>query len=455
VVASGSAAPAYSIELEREWLGSAFLRLDCAQAVVDGPSDILYAPIHQHVHEAMRQLVTRGMVPTPALVVDELCPQGGDEEERVVSHVLACHDAIMASTPEMTRYTQQRLQQYATRRWLREECMRTLTLIDQPDPEALVLETIQRLMTHRTMRSGCTVRSIGDLVAHVYEHLDDEPTGITWGFPRLDAVFGPNGQDWLTFIGGRPSSGKTALALNMAHAVARTGRPTLFASLEMSDEAAATRILSGVAGVSAKDIRERKVSELQRAVGQIAAACNDLRDVPMYIMTPRASIADIRREAIRLQAEVGQPLGGLYIDRIELLKEVKEAPISESRTATTKAALALQDLAKELQIPVICLVQMSRDIEKRGAHRPRMSDARESGTIEEVAMVMMLFEQLDPDNMPPPGHQQTRKIHVVKNMHGTTGWAPLRFIPWATTFTDMTDAEYEAEVKMAERMRRT
>jgi replicative DNA helicase len=445
VVASGSTAPAYSIELEREWLGSAFLRLDCAQAVVDGPSDILYAPIHQHVHEAMRQLVTRGMVPTPALVVDELCPQGGDEEERVVSHVLACHDAIMASTPEMTRYTQQRLQQYATRRWLREECMRTLTLIDQPDPEALVLETIQRLMTHRTMRSGCTVRSIGDLVAHVYEHLDDEPTGITWGFPRLDAVFGQNGQDWLTFIGGRPSSGKTALALNMAHAVARTGRPTLFASLEMSDEAAATRVLSGVARVSAKDIRERNVQDLVRAVEQIAAACNELRDVPMYIMSPRASIADLRREVMRLQAQTGQQLGGLYIDRIEHLQDVRDSR-EDLRIATGRAASALQDLAKEMQVPVVCLAQLSRDIEKRGDGKPRKSDFRESGAIEENAMVLMAFEHEAPQEHAGAGVDQVRVLHVVKNMHGAVGWSPMRFRPYAVTFEDLSDQEYVAAV---------
>ena len=434
----------HDLEMERELLGCSFIALDLAGMVADTAEDLYYTQAHRDIHHAIKRIVAQGGVPTPGLVVDELRPEV-QERDACTAAVLACLDAIAVAVPATVSHLIARLQDHATRRWLQRLCMQCIDdLSGQTPPRDLITRMTQDLLAHREMRSTCTLRSIGDVVAEVYDTLDRPQDGVTWGFSRMDAIYGMNGQDWLTFIGGRPSSGKTALALNMAYNVAASGRPTLFASLEMSDAQAGTRVLSGVARVSAKNIRERMFDGLNRpvdeVVGQIARACGEMRDVPMYISAPRASIADLRRDVLRVQQATGQRLGGLYIDRLELLGEIKESKGDSQHIATMRAAVALQDLSKELQIPILCLVQLSREIERRGGGMPRMSDARESGSVEECAMVMMLFEHQQHE----PGWVQYRRLHVVKNMHGQTGAIDMAFVPDSTYFRDVTDAELQS-----------
>lgn len=431
----------HDLEMERELLGCSFIALDLAGMVADTAEDLYYTQAHRDIHHAIRRIVAQGGVPTPGLVVDELRPEV-QERDACTAAVLACLDAIAVAVPATVSHLIARLQDHATRRWLQRLCMQCIDdLSGQTPPRDLITRMTQDLLAHREMRSTCTLRSIGEVVAEVYDTLDRPQDGVTWGFSRMDQIYGQNGQDWLTFIGGRPSSGKTALALNMAYNVAASGRPTLFASLEMSDAQAGTRVLSGVARVSAKNIRERDLGDLGDAIERIALACGEMRDVPMYISAPRASIADLRRDVLRVQQATGQRLGGLYIDRLELLGDVKGASSDDLRLATTRAAVALQDLAKELQIPILCLVQLSRDIERRGDRVPRKSDVREAGAIEEVATVMMLFEHQVFEDL---GGVQYRWLHVVKNMHGQCGALPLAFLPYATTFREVSDAELQS-----------
>jgi len=226
---------------------------------------------------------------------------------------------------------------------------------------------------------------------------DGHVTGITTGLTDLDHKLGGLHDSDLLILAARPSMGKTSLAVNVAYNAAKAyaesggeqGGIVGFFSLEMSSDQLATRILSDESGISGDDIRKGNIKETD--FRKFVEASQKLSQVPLYIDdTPALTIGAVRTRARRLKRQYG--LNMLVIDYLQLLQGSGSAQSSGNRVLEiSEITRGLKAIAKELQIPVIALSQLSRAVEQREDKRPMLSDLRESGSIEQDSDVVMFI----------------------------------------------------------------
>ena len=261
-------------------------------------------------------------------------------------------------------------------------------------------------------------------------------TGIPTGIERLDSITGGLIDGHLIIVGARPSMGKTALAMNIAYNVASgCDKSVAIFSLEMTQEQLATRLLSSAARVNSRKIKEGNLYEfewvnLTRAVGEVSEAKIFIDD------TPAISVRQVRARCRKLRKEHG--LDMVVVDYLQLMgggskyNQNREGEISS-------ISRGLKALAKEMNVPVLALSQLNRSLEQRPNKRPRLSDLRESGAIEQDAdIIMFLYRDIvyrkDADAL-------AAEIIVGKNRDGGTGTAPARFIKEYTLFDDMPEEQ--------------
>ncbi len=269
-------------------------------------------------------------------------------------------------------------------------------------------------------------------------------TGVPSGFKDLDRKTAGFQNADLIIVAGRPSMGKTALCLNIAqHAAITTKIPTAIFSLEMSKEQLAIRMLCSEARVDSARLRSGFLSESDWP--KLTMAAGALSDAPIFIDDSAAiSVLELRAKARRLKADRG--LGLVIVDYLQLMRgrsgvERREQEISE-------ISRSLKALAKELNIPVIAISQLSRKAEDRPGRRPQLSDLRESGAIEQDADVI-IFIYRDEVYNPDSDQRGTAEVIIGKQRNGPTGKADLSFISEFTTFKDLfrgAEDEIEAAV---------
>ena len=257
-------------------------------------------------------------------------------------------------------------------------------------------------------------------------------TGVPSGFKDLDRKTAGFQNAELIIVAGRPSMGKTALCLNIAqHAAIATKIPTAIFSLEMSKEQLAIRMLCSEARVDSARLRSGFLSESDWP--KLTMAAGALSDAPIFIDDSAAiSVLELRAKARRLKADRG--LGLVIVDYLQLMRgrsgaERREQEISE-------ISRSLKALAKELNIPVIAISQLSRKAEDRPGRRPQLSDLRESGAIEQDADVI-IFIYRDEVYNPDSDQRGTAEVIIGKQRNGPTGKADLSFISEFTTFKDL------------------
>lgn len=277
----------------------------------------------------------------------------------------------------------------------------------------------------------------------------DHVTGISTGLMDLDSKLSGFHNSDLVILAGRPSMGKTAFAINLAFnackALIRKANPDLpkpsvgFFSLEMSSEQLAGRLLSMMTKIDSTSLRSGKVSE--EHYNDLRLAAVELSDMPFFVDdTPALSIAAVRSRARKLKRK--HNLGILFIDYLQLLRGSSK---SENRVLeVSEITQGLKAIAKELNIPVIALAQLSRAVEQREDKRPMLSDLRESGSIEQDADVVMFIyreEYYLTRKEPAPGdpkyaewQEQLNKAHnvaeilVAKHRNGAIGNVQLHYV---------------------------
>jgi replicative DNA helicase len=269
-------------------------------------------------------------------------------------------------------------------------------------------------------------------------------TGVPSGFKDLDRKTAGFQNADLIIVAGRPSMGKTALCLNIAqHAAITVKIPTAIFSLEMSKEQLAIRMLCSEARVDSARLRSGFLSESDWP--KLTMAAGALSDAPIFIDDSAAiSVLELRAKARRLKADRG--LGLVMVDYLQLMRgrsgaERREQEISE-------ISRSLKALAKELNIPVIAISQLSRKAEDRPGRRPQLSDLRESGAIEQDADVI-IFIYRDEVYNPDSDQRGTAEVIIGKQRNGPTGKVDLSFISEFTTFKDLfrgAEDEIEAAV---------
>lgn len=311
-----------------------------------------------------------------------------------------------------------------------------------------------------------------DMASAAYKR-DGHLSGLATGLSDLDRLLGGLQASDLVILAGRPGMGKTALATNIAFNVARAWQGEIqadgsmktvdggivgFFSLEMSSEQLATRIIAEQSEVPSADIRRGKITEDQFA--KIVAASREMQKVPLYVdQSGGLSVAQLAARARRLKRQRGLDL--LIVDYIQLLQGSSRRGSDNRVQEVTEITNHLKALSKELNVPILALSQLSRQVENRDDKRPQLSDLRESGSIEQDADVVMFVyreEYYLKNRMPKENTEEffkwqaeTDAVHgladviISKQRHGPTGTVQLQFADSLTRFSNLAN-----EAKMPE-----
>lgn len=291
---------------------------------------------------------------------------------------------------------------------------------------------------------------------------DSHIIGVTTGFKKLDEYLGGFHPSDLIILAGRPSMGKTALATNLAFNAARAalekkeGAAVAFFSLEMSSEQLANRLLGQEAGLSSDLIRRGDIGKSD--FPRLVEVANRLNALPFFIDdTPALSVATLRTRARRLMRQ--ESLGMIVIDYLQLLSGGGSKKSAENRVLElSEITRGLKALAKELNVPILALSQLSRAVEQRDDKRPQLADLRESGSIEQDAdLVMFIYrEEYYLERKKPTGAEDKiaewertkaavaniAEVIIAKQRHGPIGTVQLHFEGRLTKFSDLADPAY-------------
>ena len=308
-------------------------------------------------------------------------------------------------------------------------------------------------------------------------------SGVTTGLDGLNTRTGGLHHSDLTILAGRPGMGKTALATNIAFNAAQryirdiedgiageksAGAAVAFFSLEMSADQLATRILAEQSGIPSENLRMGKIS--QQDFRNLARAAAELESLPLYIDdTAGLTIAALRTRARRLKRQKG--IGMIVVDYLQLLQGTGRNSNENRVNEISEISRGLKTLAKELNVPVLALSQLSRAVEQREDKRPQLSDLRESGSIEQDADIVLFVyrEEYYVQSREPkrPIEGDDAKVHdahqewardmervyglaeliIAKQRHGATGKVKLKFESKITRFSDVVDEGYLPEAR--------
>jgi replicative DNA helicase len=296
--------------------------------------------------------------------------------------------------------------------------------------ESILFEISQR-------RTDGGFESLSILLGQAYDRLEylhehrGQILGVPTGLSQLDALLGGLQPSDLIILAARPSVGKTSMALNIAqHAAVREGKKVAVFSLEMSREQLALRLLSSETGINPRPLQTGFVDETDWS--KIAMAMNDMATAPMWIDdSPALSVMELRTKARRLEAEQ-HGLDLVIVDYLQLMQASTSNRDSNRVQEVSEISRGLKQLARELKVPVVALSQLSRGVEQRGTAEPRLSDLRESGSIEQDSDVVIFLYRDGEQN--PEAEVELVKAKVAKHRNGPIGEVPLQFRKANTRF---------------------
>lgn len=313
-----------------------------------------------------------------------------------------------------------------------------------PDDARSILEEAEQRIFHIAQDSeNVTSQSLRDLIDQTMKFLDENEgraiTGVASGFAELDEMTSGLQKGELIIVAARPSMGKTALALNICEQVALQGKAVALFSLEMSRQQLVQRLLCSRSGVDSHRLRRNMLRDTEWQ--KLHKACDQLMDAPILIDdTPGLSSMQLRAKARRLASK--QKLEMVVIDYLQLMSSGHR--VESRQQEVSEISRAVKAMARELDVPVVCLSQLNRAAEQREGHRPRMADLRESGSIEQDADVIMMlhreeyYHQQDPhwveDN---PEKVNVAELIIAKQRNGPTGTVNLTWMPMSTRFRDL------------------
>ena len=437
----------HSLEGEQAVLGSMLIDPECVKDVMDKlqPGDF-YLRQNREIFEAIYSMFSYAR-PVDGITVAEELRKNGTYDEQTTRRYLA---ELMEITP-----TSANVMEYV--KIVRDKALLRGVAIAASEITAMVQEGIgtasdtldaaeQKIFAVRRGQSAQDMVPISRVLPDVLERLgemtesQDHMPGLSSGFSAVDAkITGLNKSD-LLLLAARPGMGKTSFALNIALNVARSSRKTVaIFSLEMSAEQLVTRILSGEALVENYRLRTGNLRETDWQ--KIASAASVLNQLDIRVDdNPMLSAADMNAKCRRLDN-----LGLVVIDYLQLMTSAgdKSNRGENRQQVVSDISRMMKIMAKELNVPVICLSQLSRANEKRDDKRPMLSDLRESGAIEQDADIVMFLYRDDYYNEDSEKHNIAECI-IAKNRHGETGKVELRWMPEYTQFATL-DNRYDDE----------
>jgi replicative DNA helicase len=439
--------PPQSIEAEQSVLGALLIDRDAVIEVAEilRPEDF-YRGAHGDVYGAVLDLYER-REPVDIVTVSEVLERRGVLESVGGAAYLT---GLINLTPTAVNAT------YYARIVERKSVLRNLIgaagrIASIGYEEATdVAESIDRAeselfaVSQRRVASGFS--PLRQLLHAAYDRLDylhqhrGEISGVPTGFKDLDALTTGLQKSDLVIVAARPSIGKTSLALNFAeHAAVMRGKTVGIFSLEMSKEQLVLRLLSSRAGIDSQRLRSGFLEEMDFT--RLAPAMNELAEAPMFIDdTPNISTMELRTKARRLQAEAG--LDMVIVDYLQLMQSTVMSRDANRVQEVSEISRGLKALAKELDVPVVALSQLSRQPEMRESKEPRLSDLRESGSIEQDAdLVLFLWRDRERGAEDADADGEVINLKLSKHRNGPTGEIKLWFRKRQTRFVSYAEAE--------------
>jgi replicative DNA helicase len=316
---------------------------------------------------------------------------------------------------------------------------------------AQVLESAeQRIFRIAQHREQASASSLAELLDEVVKSIEDADgtSGVPSGFTELDEMLNGFQKGEMLILAARPSMGKTAFALNIAEQMAVAGHPVAVFSLEMGKQQLVQRMLCARGRIDSQRMRRSMLREDD--FKRLMAACADLQEAPLYIDdTPGLSLLQLRSKARRLKDR--HDIKAIVIDYLQLMSA--GGRVESRQIEVSEISRGVKAMARELEVPVLCLSQLNRAAEQREGHRPRMSDLRESGSIEQDADVVMMlhreayYHRGDPDWLDQnPDKANVAEVIVAKQRNGPTGIVNLHWNSSSTRFQDLSYASPPAGV---------
>jgi replicative DNA helicase len=432
--------PPQNIEAEQAVIGAIFLEptaLTLASEILI-PEDF-YRAAHQKIFNAMLKLNDTGKAVDLITVTEELAAARILEDIGGVSYL----SEVAGSVP-----TAANIEYYANivgEKGLLRKLIRTATGIAQDgytredEVESLLSEAEKSIMEVAQRRNAGAFHNIKDVLVRTYDNIETlhqrtgDVTGIPTGFAELDRMTAGFQRNDLIIVGARPSVGKTAFALNIAQNVAvKSGENVAIFSLEMGAEQLVMRMLCAEGNIDAQRLRTGSLTD--EDWGKLTMAMGSLSNAGIFIDdTPGVRISDLQAKCRRLKQEHG--LGMILIDYLQLILgsgrggENRQQEVSE-------ISRSLKQLARELQVPVIALSQLSRGVEQRQDKRPMMSDIRESGSIEQDADIVAFLYRDDYYDKESE-NKNIIEIIIAKQRNGPTGTVSLAFVKEYNKFVNL------------------
>lgn len=419
-------------EAEASLLGAILIDSDALVKIADiiTPTDFFDAK-HQHIYEAVGKLYERRS-PIDVLTLSDQLKTDGYLEVIGGPAYLTELTNFVPTAAHVEQYAEIVAQKSMRRRLIgASQKMTDLGFDETKSLRELIEEAEANLFAVSQQHVKQSIVSIEDILADSFERLDDlhkdkaKIRGIPTGFRDMDDILAGLQRSDLFILAARPSMGKTAFSLNLAHNVAVGARePVLVFSLEMSKEQLVDRLLSMESGVDAWALRTGNLTDSDfEKIGQAMGA---LSEAKMYIDdTPGITVSDLRTKARREAHK--QPLGLIIVDYLQLMSGGSKFAGSDNRVQEiSEISRGLKSIARELDVPIIALSQLSRSVENRKPQIPQLADLRESGSIEQDADVVAFIYREEYYN-PETDRKAITDILIKKHRNGPTGNIELFF----------------------------
>ncbi len=445
--------PPQNIDAERSVLGALLIDKNAIHKVADllNPQDF-YTPVHEKIYGAVMELYGKSQ-PVDVLTLTNRLKESGSLAEVGGSGYLTeltNHVTTSSHVDHFARIVKEK-------KVLRELIKASGEITEHAFAPNLEFEELmdsveQKILNISQNSLPQNFVPIQDELKNAFERIEKLHAhkgairGVPTGFSGLDNLLSGLQKSDLVILGARPSLGKTTLALDMArHAALKAGVPVGIFSLEMSREQVIDRLISAESNVPLWKLRTGKISD-EMEFQMIQNALDKLSKAPIFIDdTPSPNILQMRSMARRLQMEHG--LGLLVVDYLQLVAPRRSSDNMVSQV--TEISRGLKGLARELNVPLLALSQLSRGVDQRDNKTPKLHDLRESGSIEQDADVVMFIYRPDRERIDiPPEEQNMAQIIVAKHRNGPLGTVNLKFDAEDVTFRDV-DTRHSGEANPA------
>lgn len=432
--------PPQSIEVEQSLLGSLLIDPNAVLKVTDliRASDF-YKKSHEIIYERILDLFEK-REPVDLITLNETLERNGQLQDVGGASYLSQLVNSVPTAAHVISYANIVRQKSLLRSLISAASdISQMAFREDEDVEIILDKAEQSLMSVSRVAGGQNFVVIKDVLIDSFERIDllqknkGRVRGVPTGIKGMDNLLSGLQRSDLIIIAARPSMGKSSLAMNIAQHVAVTEKiPVAVYSLEMSKEQLVDRLICGEAMLDSWKMRTGNLSEDD--FEKLQVAMGSLSEAPLYIDdTPGLNVVEVRTKARRLHSEVG--LGLVIVDYLQLL-EGRSSNMDNRVQVISEISRSLKSLARELDVPVIALSQLSRAVESRPDKRPMLSDLRESGSIEQDADVVMFIyrdDYYDRDT----DQKNVAEVLVRKHRNGPTGDVQLYFIPEYMRFRDI------------------